>query len=74
MVAVGCVLGEVRTVVQGERGVGGDERGGGAAGAGAGAAGWAKLGAVAEAVRSRIQAVQMSWAFFSSGEASPNSS
>jgi hypothetical protein len=36
--------------------------GGGAAGAGAGAAGWAKLGAVAEAVRSRIQAVQMSWA------------
>ena len=36
--------------------------GGGAAGAGAGAAGWAKLGAVAEAVRSRIQAVQVSWA------------
>jgi hypothetical protein len=29
VVAVGCVLGEVRTVVQGERGVGGDERGGG---------------------------------------------
>ena len=36
--------------------------GGGAAGAGAGAAGWAKLGAVAEAVRSRIQAVHTSWA------------
>ena len=32
--------------------------GGGAAGAGAGAAGWAKLGAGAEAVLSRIQAVQ----------------
>ena len=36
--------------------------GGGAAGAGAGAAGWAKLGAGAEAVRSRIQAVQTSCA------------
>ena len=36
--------------------------GGGAAGAGAGAAGWAKVGAVAEAVLSRIQAVQMAWA------------
>ena len=35
---------------------------GGAAGAGAGAAGWAKVGAVAEAVLSRIQAVQMAWA------------
>ena len=35
--------------------------GGGAAGAGAGAAGWAELGAGAEAVRSRIQAVQTSW-------------
>ena len=34
--------------------------GGGAAGAGAGAAGWAKLGAGAEAVRARIQAVQTS--------------
>jgi hypothetical protein len=32
--------------------------GGGAAGAGAGAAGWAELGAVAEAVLSRIHAVQ----------------
>ena len=38
--------------------------GGGAAGAGAGAAGWAKVGAVAEAVLSRIQAVQMAWARF----------
>ena len=36
--------------------------GGGAAGAGAGAAGWAKLGAGAEAGRSRIQAVQTSCA------------
>ena len=35
--------------------------GGGAAGAGAGAAGWAKLGAGAEAVWARIQAVQTSW-------------
>ena len=38
--------------------------GGGAAGAGAGAAGWAKLGAGAEAVLSRIQAVQTSWRRF----------
>ena len=38
--------------------------GGGAAGAGAGAAGCAKLGAGAEAVLSRIQAVQTSWARF----------
>ena len=38
--------------------------GGGAAGAGAGAAGWAKLGAGAEAVLPRIQAVQTSWARF----------
>ena len=38
--------------------------GGGAAGAGAGAAGWAKLGAGAEAVLSRIQAVQTAWARF----------
>ena len=36
--------------------------GGGAAGAGAGAAGWDELGAGAEAVRSRIQAVQASCA------------
>ena len=45
--------------------------GGGAAGAGAGAAGCAKLGAGAEAVLSRIQAVQTSWRrfhfFFCSG-------
>ena len=38
--------------------------GGGAAGAGAGAAGCAKLGAGAEAVSSRIQAVQTSWRRF----------
>ena len=38
--------------------------GGGAAGAGAGAAGCAKLGAGAEAVLSRIQAVQTSWRRF----------
>jgi hypothetical protein len=38
--------------------------GGGAAGAGAGAAGWAKLGAGAEAVWARIQAVQTSWVRF----------
>ena len=38
--------------------------GGGAAGAGAGAADWAKLGAGAEAVLSRIQAVQTSWRRF----------
>ena len=38
--------------------------GGGAAGAGVGAAGCAKLGAGAEAVSSRIQAVQTSWARF----------
>ena len=38
--------------------------GGGAAGAGAGAAGCAKLGAGAEAVSARIQAVQTSWRRF----------
>ena len=42
----------------------GGRGGGGAAGAGAGAAGCAKLGAGAEAVLSRIQAVQTSWARF----------
>jgi hypothetical protein len=45
--------------------------GGGAAGARAGAAGWAKLGAGAEAVRSRIQAVQTSCARRQSAAPSP---